>query len=98
MSAWVSVFTVQHVRLGVCETQSAGLQQVCRSDGRSGHRHATQTQHLETAREKSGNGSERRNQKHGAKEEERGEEMYQQRVHRAEVFAGVEVSPQNVLH
>lgn len=30
--------------------------------------------------------------------ERRGQETYQQRVHGAEVFAGVEVSPQNVLH
>lgn len=32
------------------------------------------------------------------REEERGEESYQQHVHRAEVFAGVEVSLQNILH
>lgn len=47
-------FTVQHVSLGVCKTQSAGLQHVRRSDGRIGDRHAAQTQHLETTGENPG--------------------------------------------
>lgn len=45
-------FTVQHVGLGVGETESAGLQQVRGSDGRSGDGHSTQTQHLELKQEK----------------------------------------------
>lgn len=45
-------FTVQHVGLGVGETESAGLQQVRGSDGRSGDGHSTQTQHLELEQEK----------------------------------------------
>lgn len=43
---------MQHVGLGVGETESAGLQQVRGSDGRSGDGHSTQTQHLELKQEK----------------------------------------------
>ncbi len=43
----VFVLTMEHISLGVGKTQSAGLQQVCRSDGGFGCRHTTQTQHLE---------------------------------------------------
>lgn len=42
----IFILTVQHVRLGVGETQPAGLQQVGRSDARFGNGDATQTKHL----------------------------------------------------
>lgn len=52
LSALIFFFTMQHVGLGVSETHSAGLQQVCRSDGRFRYRHTTQTQHLESKRQR----------------------------------------------
>lgn len=82
--------TVQHVCFAVCETKSAGLQQVGRSDGRPGDGDPTQTEHLE-----------RRNTRirhllWRIKREE--DESYQQNVQRAEVCTGVKVSLKNLLH